>query len=176
MELKGSRTEKCLQEAFSGESMARNKYTYFASTARKEGYEHIAAFFEEAAGNEREHAKLWFKTLGGLGDTLSNLLAAMDGEHEENTSMYPGFAKIAREEGFNDIADLFELTAQVEKEHEQRYGALRRHIKEGTIFKRTETRRWKCRNCGFIYTGHEAPEVCPLCKHPRAYYELDYQE
>ncbi|MGE5449858.1 MAG: rubrerythrin [Methanomassiliicoccales archaeon] len=176
MDLKGSRTEKCLEEAFAGESMARNKYTYYASVARKDGFEHIAAFFEEAAGNEKEHAKLWFKAIGGLGDTLANLQAAIDGEHEENTSMYPGFAKIAREEGFAEIADLFELTAQVEKEHEQRYSTLRRYLKEGTYFKRSETKRWKCRNCGFIYTGTDAPEVCPLCKHPQAYYELDAQE
>lgn len=176
MNLAGSRTEKCLQEAFAGESMARNKYTYFASVARKEGYEHVAAFFEEAAGNEREHAKMWFKALNGIGDTMANLQASMDGEHEEQTSMYPSFAKIAREEGFNDIADLFELTAQVEREHEQRYRTFRRYLQEGTYFKRSETRRWKCRNCGYIYTGTEAPEICPLCKHPRAYYEIDCED
>jgi len=176
MDFKGSRTEKCLEEAFAGESMARNKYTYFASAARKEGYEHIAAFFEEAAGNEKEHAKLWFKALNGIGDTSANLQSAIDGEHEENTSMYPGFAKIAREEGFTEIADLFELAAMVEKEHEQRYTTLRRHLQEGTVFKRSETRRWKCRNCGFIYVGTTAPELCPLCKHPQAHYEIDCEE
>lgn len=176
MELKGSRTEQCLKDAFAGESMARNKYTYYASVAKKEGYEHLAAIFLETADNEKEHAKLWLKALGELGDSMANLQAAIEGENHEQTSMYPEFAKIAREEGFEEIAFMFELAAKVEKEHEERYRALRRHLAEGTMFKRSEKKRWKCRNCGFIYEGNEPPQMCPLCRHPQAYYEVDCGE
>jgi rubrerythrin len=173
MELKGSRTEKNLQEAFAGESQARNKYTYYASAAKKEGFEQISGIFLETAENEKEHAKLWLKALGELGDTRTNLTAAANGENFENTSMYPEFAKVAKEEGFEELARLFTLTAEVEKVHEQRYRRLLRHLEEGTIFKRSDRKLWKCRNCGYIYEGNEAPEICPLCKHPQAYYEIE---
>lgn len=174
MELKGSNTEKNLQAAFSGESQARNKYTYFASKARKEGYEQIAAFFEETANNEREHAKLWFKKLhgGDVQDTITNLADAANGENYEWTDMYKKFAEEAEEEGFNDIAKLFRGVAEIEKEHEERYLALLKNIKDGEVFKKSEEKFWICRNCGHIHFGNEAPELCPVCNHPKAFFEL----
>ena len=172
--LKGSRTEKNLLEAFSGESQARNKYTYYASRAKKDGYEQVAAIFTETADNEKEHAKLWFKALhdGAVPDTITNLKDAAGGENYEWTQMYAEFAKVAREEGFNEIADMFEGVGAIEKEHEERYLALLKNIEEGLVFKRDKVCIWKCRNCGHIHVGTEAPEVCPVCKHPQAYFEL----
>lgn len=172
MELKGSKTEKNLWEAFAGESMARNKYTYFASTAKKEGYEQIAAIFQETADNEKEHAKLHFKALSGIGDTLANLLAAAAGENDEWTEMYPRMAKDAREEGFEELALMFEGIAKVEAEHEKRYRALAKNVKDGTVFAKDGKLFWKCRNCGAIFELDKAPKVCPVCKHPQAYFEL----
>ena len=172
MELKGSKTEKNLLAAFAGESQARNKYTYFASKARKEGYEQIAAIFQETADNEKEHAELEFKFLKGIGDTKANLKAAAEGENYEWTSMYPEFARIAREEGFIEIAEVFEEIAKVEKEHEKRYKKLLKNIEERKVFKRETSVKWKCRNCGYIYEGTEPPKVCPACSHPQSYYEL----
>lgn len=172
--LKGSKTEKNLLEAFSGESQARNKYTYYASAAKKEGYEQIAAIFTETADNEKEHAKLWFKALhgGSVPDTVTNLKDAASGENYEWTSMYATFAKEAREEGFDEIADMFEGVGAIEKEHEERYLALLKNIEDGIVFKKDKVAVWKCRNCGHIHVAEEAPEVCPVCKHPKAYFEL----
>ena len=172
MELKGSKTEANLWEAFAGESQARNKYTYYASQARKDGFQQIAAFFEETAGNEKEHAKLWFKELGGIGTTAENLMAAAEGEHDEWTSMYKRMAEEAREEGFHRIADLFAAVGEIEKSHYERYLKLLKNLEEGMVFKRGDEYMWKCRNCGHIHVGKEAPGVCPVCAHPQAYFEL----
>ena len=171
-ELKGSRTEANLLAAFAGESEARNKYTYFASQAKKEGYEQISAFFTETAENEKEHAKLWFKQLGLLGNTADNLKAAAEGENYEWTEMYKEFAKVAREEGFDDIAALFDGVAAVEKHHEERYLALLANVEEKKVFARDAEMIWICRNCGHIHVGNEAPIVCPTCAHPQAYFQL----
>lgn len=172
MELKGSKTEANLWKAFAGESMARNKYTYFASQARKDGYEQIAAIFEETASNEKEHAKLWFKALGGLGSTSDNLIAAAEGEHEEWTNMYKEMAETAREEGFFALADTFEAVAKIEKSHEERYTKLAENLQNSEVFKRNNIKVWYCRNCGHLEYGTEAPEVCPVCNHPRAFFEI----
>ena len=172
MELKGSKTEKNLWEAFAGESMARNKYTYFASAAKKAGYEQIAAIFLETAENEKEHAKLHFKALSGIGDTLANLLAAAGGENDEWTEMYPRMAKEAREEGFEELAVMFENIGKVEAEHEKRYRELAKNVEDGTVFAKGGKLFWKCRNCGHIHVGESAPEVCPVCAHPQAYFQL----
>lgn len=172
MQLKGSKTEANLMYAFAGESQARNKYTYFASAAKKEGYEQIAAYFTETAGNEKEHAEIWFKHLGGVGDTISNLKAAAAGENEEWTQMYKEFAAIAREEGFNAIAAQFEGVAKIEKSHEERYNALLKGIEDGTVFKKDNEIAWFCRNCGHVHYGKNAPELCPICSHPKAYFEM----
>ena len=174
MELKGSRTEKNLAFAFAGESQARNKYTYFASKAKKEGYEQIAAIFLETAENEKEHAKMWFKYLEGgeIKSTAENLKAAAAGENEEWTSMYKEFAKVAREEGFDKIAFEFEAVAKIEKEHEERYRALLDKVEGGKVFIAEDVVVWKCRNCGHIHVGKEAPKICPVCAHPQAYFEL----
>ena len=168
----GTQTEKNLQAAFSGESEARNKYTYFASVAKKEGYEQISALFLKTADNEKEHAKLWFKELQGIGNTAANLAAAAAGENYEWTDMYAGFAKTAREEGFDEIAAQFEGVAKIEKEHEERYLKLVKNIEEGLVFSRDGDKIWQCRNCGHIVVGKKAPEVCPVCEHPQAYFEL----
>ena len=172
MELKGSKTEANLMTAFAGESQARNKYTYFASKARKDGYVQIANIFEETANNEKEHAKIWFKLLEGIGSTPENLLAAAEGENYEWTDMYATFAKEAKEEGFEEIARLFEGGAAIEKEHEERYRTLRKNLNEGKVFKRGEVVIWKCANCGHIHIAKEAPAVCPVCAHPQAYFEI----
>ena len=174
MELKGSKTEKNLMDAFAGESQARNKYTYFASKARKDGFEQIAAIFEETANNEKEHAKLWFKLLNGgaIGSTEENLKAAAAGENYEWTDMYAEFAKTAKEEGFARIAYLFEEVGKIEKEHEERYLKLLENVKEGKVFEAGEIKIWKCRNCGHIVVGTKAPEICPICAHPKAYFEI----
>lgn len=171
MELKGSRTEKNLLAAFAGESQARNKYTYFASVAKKEGFEQIASIFLETAENEKEHAKVWAKYLGLIGDTAKNLEEAAGGENYEWTSMYKEFAQVAREEGFIEIAEHFEKVAEVERAHEERYRKLLQRLKEGTVFKSETPIKWRCRNCGYIHEGPEPPEKCPACDHPRAYYE-----
>lgn len=171
-DLKGTKTEKNLLEAFAGESMARNKYTYFASKAKKEGYEQIAALFEETALNEKEHAKIWFKLLGGIGSTAENLKAAAEGENYEWTDMYDKFAKEAREEGFDDIADLFEGVGAIEKEHEERYLKLLKNVEDGIVFSKDGDTIWKCRNCGHICIGPKAPEICPVCAHPQSYFEV----
>lgn len=168
-----SKTAKNLAFAFAGESQARNKYTYFASVARKEGYNQIAAIFEETAGNEKEHAKLWFKHLNGIGDTVANLEAAAAGEHEEWTSMYADFAKEAREEGYDDIAREFERVGAIEKHHEERYRKLVENIRKGEVFARVAPQKWICLNCGHIYIGEKAPEMCPTCKHPKAYFQIE---
>ena len=168
----GTKTEKNLMEAFAGESQARNKYTYFASVARKEGYEQIAAFFEESANNEKEHAKLWFKELEGIADTKTNLQHAAEGEHEEHTAMYPRMAKEAEEEGFKEVAALFTMVGKIEAKHEERYLKLLSNIKEDIVFKCNDGQMmWICRNCGHIHVGNSAPELCPVCKHPKAYFE-----
>jgi rubrerythrin len=174
MELKGTKTEKNLMEAFLGESGARNKYTYFASQAKKEGYVQIAKIFEETAGNEKEHAKIWFKLLHGgqIGTTMENLEAAAQGEHYEWTDMYANFAKDAKEEGFDKIAFLFEAVAKIEKEHEERYLQLLENVKEGKVFAREGKEAWICSNCGHIHVGEKALGVCPVCAHPQAYFEL----
>lgn len=174
MELKGSKTEKNLMEAFAGESQARNKYTFFASQAKKDGYEQIAAIFQETADNEKEHAKLWFKLLNGgaIGSTEENLKAAAAGENYEWTDMYAEFAKTAKEEGFARIAYLFEEVGKIEKEHEERYLKLLENVKEGKVFEAGEVKIWKCRNCGHIVVGTSAPEVCPVCNHPKAFFEI----
>lgn len=172
-ELKGTRTEKNLMEAFAGESMARNKYTYFASKARKDGYVQIAELFEETAANEKEHAKIWYKLLhDGIGSTTENLKAAAEGENYEWTDMYATFAKEAREEGFHEIADLFEGVAAIEKEHEERYLKLLQNIEDGIVFSRDGDTIWKCKNCGHVCVGHKAPDVCPVCNHPQSYFEI----
>ena len=172
--LKGTKTEKNLMEAFAGESQARNKYTYFASKAKKEGYEQIAAFFEETAGNEKEHAKIWFKLLcgGDLPATTENLKAAAAGEHDEWTEMYKHMETEAREEGFNDIAALFEMVGKIEKEHEERYLKLLANIEKGLVFSRDADQIWHCANCGHSVSGKNAPELCPVCKHPKAYFQI----
>ena len=172
MELKGSKTEANLWVAFAGESQARNKYTYFASVAKKAGYEQIAAIFEETAANEKEHAKMWFKELGGIGDTMENLRSAAAGENEEWTCMYPEMAATAREEGFTRLAYLFDAVAAIEKEHEERYLALLANLEGDLVFKSDNDETvWICRNCGHIYVGKDAPKVCPVCAHPQAYFE-----
>lgn len=172
-ELKGSKTEANLLTAFAGESQARNKYTYYASKARKDGYVQIANIFEETAANEKEHAKMWFKLLnGGISDTLDNLKDAAAGENYEWTDMYAGFAKTAREEGFDQIANLFEGVAKIEKEHEERYLKLVKNIEEGLVFSRDGDVIWQCANCGHIVIGKKAPEVCPVCAHPQAYFQI----
>ncbi len=170
-ELKGSKTEKNLQEAFAGESQARNKYTFFASAAKKEGFEQIAAIFLETAENEKEHAKLHFRALSGMGDTTANLAAAAGGENEETASMYPRMAREARAEGFEDLAMQFERIGAIEATHRDRYKALLKAVKGDAVFKRSKPTAWRCRNCGHIHTGVEAPKVCPVCKHPQAYFE-----
>ena len=172
MELKGSRTEQNLMAAFAGESQARNKYTYFASKAKKEGYVQIANLFLETADNEKEHAKIWFKLLGGIGSTEENLAAAADGENFEWTDMYVQFAREAREEGFDEIAALFEGVAAIEKEHEERYRRLLKNLKDGLVFSRDGDKIWQCSNCGHIVVGREAPEICPVCAHPQAYFQI----
>ena len=175
-ELKGTRTEANLQTAFAGESMARNKYTFFASKAKKDGYVQIAKIFEETAANEKEHAKIWFKLLnGGIDDTAANLKAAAEGENYEWTDMYATFAKEAREEGFDHIADLFEMVGAIEKEHEERYRRLLRNVEDKLVFSRDGDCVWQCSNCGHIVVGRQAPEVCPVCAHPKAYFELKAQ-
>jgi rubrerythrin len=173
MELKGSKTEKNLMDAFAGESMARNKYTYYASKARKDGYEQIAALFEATANNEKEHAKIWFKEFHGLGETYENLLDAAAGEHYEWTQMYKEFAKTAYEEGFEEIAKKMELIAEIEKAHEERYKKLAENIKEGKVFKKEEETIWECRNCGHRYKGKNPPDICPACSHPQAFFEVE---
>lgn len=174
MNLKGTKTEKNLWEAFAGESQARNKYNYFASQADKEGYKQIAAIFNETAENEKEHAKRLYKFLmgGAIPATTTNLLDAAEGENEEHTSMYPEFERIAREEGFEEIADIFREIAEVEEEHEKRFRKLLQNIEDGTVFKKDKIVKWKCRNCGYVHEGTEAPEVCPACDHPQSYYEV----
>ncbi len=174
MELKGSKTEQNLMTAFAGESQARNKYTYFASKAKKEGYEQIAAIFQETADNEKEHAKMWFKLLNGgdIPTTVENLKAAAEGENYEWTDMYDKMAKEAKEEGFDRIAYLFEAVGKIEKEHEERYLKLLDNVKEGKVFDCGEVKVWKCRNCGHIHVGKTAPAVCPVCSHPQAYFEI----
>ena len=172
-QLKGTKTEKNLMEAFAGESMARNQYTYFASKAKKEGYVQIAALFEETAANEKEHAKLWFKLLNdGIASTPENLKSAANGEHYEWTDMYDRFAKEAKEEGFDQIAALFEGVAAIKKEHEERYRKLLANIEGGLVFSKDGDAIWKCTNCGHIHIGKQAPEVCPVCSHPQAYFEI----
>ena len=172
MELKGSRTEQNLMTAFAGESQARNKYTYFASVARKEGYEQIAEIFEKTANNEKEHAKLWFKALGELGDTAANLAAAAAGENYEWTDMYDRFAKEAEEEGFARLAYQFRAVAAIEKTHEERYRALLSNVEMQKVFEKGEMTMWECRNCGHLVMGQKAPEVCPVCAHPKSYFEV----
>ena len=175
-ELNGTRTEANLQTAFAGESMARNKYTFFASKAKKDGYVQIAKIFEETAANEKEHAKIWFKLLnGGIDDTAANLKAAAEGENYEWTDMYATFAKEAREEGFDHIADLFEMVGAIEKEHEERYRRLLRNVEDKLVFSRDGDCVWQCSNCGHIVVGKQATEVCPVCAHPKAYFELKAQ-
>ena len=168
----GTQTEKNLETAFAGESQARNKYTYFASKAKKEGYEQIAEIFLKTADNEKEHAKLWFKELEGISDTAHNLVEAANGENYEWTDMYDGFAKTADEEGFHVLAEKFRLVAAIEKRHEERYRALLKNIETQEVFKKSEVKVWECRNCGHIVVGTEAPEVCPTCAHPQSYFEL----
>ncbi len=168
----GSQTEKNLEAAFAGESQARNKYTYFASAAKKQGFEQIANLFLKTADNEKEHAKMWFKELNGIGDTAENLLAAAEGENYEWTDMYEDFAKTAEEEGFTELAHRFRLVAAIEKHHEERYRALLRNVETAEVFKRSEIKVWECRNCGHIVVGKEAPEVCPVCNHPQSYFEI----
>ena len=171
-ELKGTKTEQNLRAAFSGESEARNKYTFFASVAKKEGYNQIAAIFEETAANEKEHAEMWFKLLKGIGDTKANLANAAEGENYEWSNMYPAFAREAREEGFDSIATMFERVAEVEMEHEKRYKKLLENVEGGKVFIREDVVMWQCRNCGAIVIGKAAPEVCPVCAHPKAYFQL----
>ena len=168
----GTETEKNLRKAFSGESEARNKYTYFASVAKKEGYEQIAALFRDTADNEKEHAKMWFKELNGIGDTADNLKAAAEGENYEWTEMYAGFAETAEREGFPELAQKFRLVAEIEKHHEERYRALLKNIETAQVFEKSEVKVWECRNCGHIVVGTKAPEVCPVCNHPQSYFEV----
>ena len=170
--LKGTQTEKNLLCSFAGESQARMRYTYFASVAKKEGYEQIAAIFEETAGNEKEHAKIWFKELSGIGTTAENLQAAADGENYEWTDMYAGFAETAEKEGFPELAQKFRLVAAIEKHHEERYRALLKNVETAQVFEKSEVKVWECRNCGHIIVGTQAPEVCPTCDHPKAYFEV----
>ena len=174
MELKGSKTEQNLMAAFAGESQARNKYTYYASRAKKDGYEQIASIFEETANNEKEHAKMWFKLLhdGAVPDTITNLKDAAAGENYEWTDMYAEFAKTAREEGFDHVAYLFEEVGKIEKEHEARYNALIANIEGGKVFTKEIPKMWICRNCGHVHYGEKAPEVCPVCAHPQSYFEV----
>ena len=172
MELKGSKTEKNLMEAFAGESQARNKYTYFASVAKKEGYQQIAAIFEATANNEKEHAKLWFKALGELGDTAQNLLHAAEGENYEWTDMYDRFAKDAEEEGFTALAAQFRMVAKIEKSHEERYRKLLSNVEMQAVFAKSEEIMWECRNCGHLVMGKKAPAICPVCAHPQSYFEV----
>jgi rubrerythrin len=185
MKIKGSETEKNLLKAFAGESQARNRYTYFSSVARKEGFEQISAIFLETADNEKEHAKIFFQYLEGgdliieagypagkIGNTAENLLAAADGEKAEWGKIYPEFERVAREEGFLEVADSFKQIAEVEEQHEKRYRKLLESVNAGKVFRRDKTVKWKCRNCGYVHEGKEAPLVCPACKHPRAFYEL----
>ena len=171
----GTKTEANLAAAFAGESQARNKYTYFSSVAKKEGYEQIAALFLKTADNEKEHAKMWFKELNGLGNTAENLGAAADGENFEWTDMYEGFAKTAEEEGFADLAKKFRLVAAIEKHHEERYRALLKNIETASVFEKSEVKVWECRNCGHISVGTQAPEVCPTCLHAQAYFEINVE-
>ena len=173
MELKGSKTEKNLLQAFAGESQARNKYDYFASRAKKEGYEQIAAIFQETALNEKEHAKLWLKALDGIGDTPANLIAAAAGEHEEWTEMYKRMSEEAKEEGFTKLAFLFAKVAEIEKHHEERYRKLAANIEKNEVFVRIGKNRWQCRNCGAIIESESAPEKCPVCDHPKAYFQIE---
>ena len=172
MELKGSKTEKNLQAAFAGESQARNKYTYFASVARKEGYQQIAEIFEKTANNEKEHARLWFKALGELGDTAANLLHAAEGENYEWTDMYATFAKEAEEEGFVELAARFRAVAAIEKTHEERYRKLLNNVEMKAVFEKAGETMWECRNCGHLVIGKKAPEICPVCLHPQSYFEV----
>ena len=172
MKYAGTQTEKNLWEAFAGESQARNKYTYFASKAKKDGFEQIQAIFQKTADNEKEHAKLWFKELEGIGDTAQNLAAAADGENYEWTDMYEGFAKTAEEEGFPELAAKFRMVAAIEKSHEERYRALLKNVEAKEVFAKSETKVWECRNCGHLHTGKEAPEVCPTCAHPQSFFEV----
>ena len=172
MDLKGTKTEKNLREAFAGESQARNKYTYFASVAKKEGYEQIAEIFLKTADNEKEHAKMWFKELKGIGDTKTNLAAAADGENYEWTDMYEQFAKDAEAEGFVELAKKFRAVGQIEKAHEERYRKLLKNIEMQAVFAKSEEKMWECRNCGHLVIGKEAPEVCPVCNHPQSYFEV----
>jgi rubrerythrin len=169
----GTQTEKNLMEAFAGESQARNKYTYFASTAKKEGYEQISALFLKTADNEKEHAKMWFKELEGIGNTAQNLAAAADGENFEWTDMYEGFAKTAEEEGFTELAEKFRMVGAIEKEHEERYRALLKNVETAAVFEKSEVKVWECRNCGHICVGTKAPDVCPVCGHPQSYFEIN---
>ena len=172
MELKGTKTEQNLRTAFSGESEARNKYTYFASVAKKEGYEQIAALFLKTAENEKEHAKLWFKALSGIGDTKANLISAAEGENYEWTEMYAQFAKEAEEEGFKELAAQFKMVAAIEKSHEERYRALLNNVELQKVFEKADAVIWECRNCGHLVIGKKAPEICPTCKHPKSYFEV----
>ena len=171
-DLKGTKTYENLMAAFGGESMARNKYTYFASQAKKDGYVQISKIFEETADNEKEHAKLWYKAAEGIGTTAENLITAAEGEHYEWTEMYPGFADIADEEGFKDIATQMRLVADVEQKHEERYRKLAANLKEGKVFEREEEVTWQCINCGYITVAKKAPAVCPACKHPQAFFQI----
>ncbi len=172
MELKGSKTEQNLRDAFAGESQARNKYTYFASVAKKEGYQQIAAIFEETAANEKEHAKLWFKALNGIGDTATNLLHAAEGENYEWTGMYDRFAKEAEEEGFTALAAQFRMVAEIEKSHEERYRKLLNNVEVQAVFEKADETMWECRNCGHLVMGKKAPQVCPVCAHPQSFFEV----
>lgn len=171
----GTQTEKNLEAAFAGESQARNKYTYFASVAKKEGYEQISSLFLKTAENEKEHAKMWFKELSGIGDTKANLEAAAGGENFEWTDMYEEFAKTAEQEGFSELAEKFRLVGAIEKHHEERYRALLKNIETAAVFEKSEVKVWECRNCGHIVVGTKAPEVCPTCNHPRSYFEVSAQ-
>jgi len=168
----GTQTEKNLEAAFAGESMARNKYTYFASKAKKEGYEQIAALFLKTADNEKEHAKLWLKELQGIGDTAENLVHAAEGENYEWTDMYAGFAETAEKEGFTELAAKFRLVAAIEKSHEERYRALLKNVETAEVFKKSSVKVWECRNCGHLVVGEAAPEICPTCDHPQSYFEI----
>ena len=168
----GTETEKNLHAAFDGESGARNKYTYFASVAKKEGYEQIAALFLKTAENEREHAKMWLKELNGIGNTAANLLAAAEGENYEWTDMYEGFAKTAEAEGFHELAEKFRMVGEIEKHHEERYRALLHNVETAAVFEKSEVKVWECRNCGHIIVGTKAPEICPVCAHPQSYFEI----
>lgn len=170
---KGTQTEKNLEAAFAGESQARNKYTYFASVAKKEGYEQMSALFLKTAENEKEHAKLWFKELKGIGTTAENLLDAADGENYEWTDMYEDFAKTADEEGFHELAAKFKLVAKIEKHYEERYRALLKNIENNEVFEKSSVKVWECRNCGHIVVGEKAPEICPTCNHPQSYFEIN---